>query len=450
MESYYEVNKSRKRRCNAIESEQLQEESGAMEYYQIRAGQKRDQSTSGFQSRLDKLYQEGELSTNDKKVVWAGMRREMDALVNQVMKFHAACGGSMFLMYAPPMALADKRAMDDPNMFRAFRFLRLNTDASEMHTLVNPALVQQLEQNFTKCRYKFFKSSTEPAASMPLPSVGSSSAAASSSTATSSSAVASSSTAASSSVAAPVVAEHIPLTEFSDILNTSIGDGNNTGEYSTFDDLDDIQPDVVAAEAPGPDPAPAPAPAPVPVAVAVAVEAPVPAGKKGKKLRKLTGPVQILTEEECVKASRIRGLFWTDDGMNVLQIPCPKPHWMTYERYAGPTETSVKSIIPPGTINFSNCDNSLRSFLDKGYYKNAGLTDLSNFVKWFKDNSSTMEARAELKAKLGGYLAGCLFPIINRWLFHYAAKHGGDEGDENARMERVIKAFKDVVNPPEA
>ena len=430
-ESEGEVKKSRKRTRTrtCIETHQLQEEQDIAQHFQERAEKQRDQSASGFQAVMDKLYQDKKLSAHEQKVVWSGMRREMTATVKRLMKLHAACGGTLLFMYAPPLALADEEAKDDPKMFQAFRMMKMNTEQGEMNKFLDPALVQQLEHNFTDYRYTF-NSNTEPAASIPLPSAGSSSA----------------------------EDERIPMTDFAEMLGMGIGDGNKPGNYSAFEDVMDDN--IVsewsewsewqdAAEAP----APAPAPAPVPVAVAVAVEAPAPApaaaGKKAKKQRKGTGDPNELTEAECVQVNRIKKLFLIE-GKSLMEYSCPKPEWITYEGYAGLTETSVTTINQPGTSKFYNCTTSLSSFLDKGYYKNVGLTDLSDFVKWFKDNSSTTGPRAELKEKLGGYLTGRLFPIVNRWLFHYAAKHGGDEGDENARMERVIKAFKDVVNSPEA
>lgn len=414
-----EVRKSRKRTRIAIETQQLQQEQEAAQRFQERADKQRDQSATGFQALMEKVYQSGEkLSTNEKKVVWAGMRREMKATVDKLMKLHAHCGGTLLFMYAPPLVLADEGAIDEPKMFEAFRMMKMKTEQEDMDKLLDPGLVEQLEDNFHKYRYTF-NSSAEPVAAIPLPSVGSSSAPA--------------------PVPAEDVADGIPMVDFADLLG--IGDGNNPGNYSAFEGLDIIQPDVVAAAAP------APAPAPLPVAVAALAETPVAAGKKAKKPRKCTGDPNELTDAESVQANRIKKLFLIE-GQSVMEYKCPKPGWMTYEGYAGSTETSVTTINQRDTTKFRDCTNSLSSFLDKGYYKDKGLTDLSDFVKWFKDGASTKGPRAEMKEKLGGYFTGRLYPIVTRWLFRYAAQHGGDEGDENARMERVIKAFKDVVTAP--
>ena len=105
---------------------------------------------------------------------------------------------------------------------------------------------------------------------------------------------------------------------------------------------------------------------------------------------------------------------------------------------------------PTGTKFFTNCTVSLVTFLDKGCFKDTGLTDLSNFMEWIKDGASTKTGRAAMKKALGPYYAGCVYPLFLRILFHYANKHGGNEGTEAERMARVIQAFKVDMSPPTA
>ena len=473
-----EVKKSRKRSRTAIETQQLLEEQEAQQHFQERADRQRVETPTGFQALMEKLHRGEKLSPNEKKVVWAGMKREMKATVKRLMKLHAACGGTFLFMYAPPLALANEGSADDPNMFQACRMLKMSTAEGEQNKFLKEDLVQQLEHNFIEYRYAF-NSTTEPAASIPFPypapAPASSSAAASSSSAPAPAAASSSSApapaaASSSSAPAPAAAEATgdDMVNFDDLLE-DIGDGNghNPGEF-VFDGLAVIQHDVVADVVASltPDAAEAVAvplaeAAAAPLAEAVAVplaeaaaaplaEAAVAAGKKAKKVRKATGDRNELTDEECVQVNRIKKLFYDENGKSVMEFPCPKPEWMTYDGYKGATETAVKTRNQPGTSVYKNCTTSLLSFFDKGYYKNYGLTDLNDFVKWFKDGCSTTGPRAEMKEKLGGYLAGRFFPIVTRWLFHYAAKHGGSTGNEDERMERVIKAFKKVVTPPVA
>jgi len=415
---------------HVIETMQVTSEKLAYDHFAKNAEEQRVKSASGFQALLHKVHKEGfkKLSAPEKKAVWAGMKREMTSTIKRLMKLQAACGGTTFFMYAPPMALAEEGGKDDPRMFQCCRTLQLSSvEKEEEDKVLDPSALKELTENFFNYRNNFH--SIDGGDDMDLlpedmdlkdllpEDMDLLSSAASSSNRSS----------------APTPGEHDAVGGMSDDeMDDAYGDLDGLPEAA---DVLLEYPEVPAPKGKGKGKGKGKAPAPAA------------AGKKTKKPR--TGDPNELTEAECVQAIRIKKLFLIE-GKSVMEYSCSKPGWMTYEGYAGPTEASVTTINQPGTNKFSNYTTSLSSFLDKGYYKNVGLTDLSDFLEWYKTNCSTKGPRGELKAKLGGYLAGCLLPIVNRWLFHFAAKHGGDEGDENARMKRVIKAFKDVVNPSEA
>ena len=443
--------------CSIVE-QQMQEEKDIKNHFQDRAEQQRDNLASGFQGLMEKIYSGDKLSVSEKKVVWSGMKREMNAIVKRMHKFHAACGGTMLFIYSPPMALKEEEADDDSKMFEAFRMLIMKSgDNEETDRLLVPSAMKELQDNFKKYRYGF-NSRVEPAGMPPLPA------------ATFSSGAACSSGPEAEPGPGPVANDdddnddddRLPLEGLYDM--TTVGDDEDEqdalfGEdYIAFADMDVT--DVLEHAAP------VAAATAAPVAAATAAPAPAPAKNKAKGKAKAKGAMtkqpgkakakgasmtkqpQFLTDPECIQVNNIKKLFYEDD-KSIMELSCPKPDWMTYEGYEGKTEIAVTTINRPGTTKFYNCTNSLVTFLGKGFFKGAGLTDLGDLVKWIKDGSSTKGPRAEMKKKIGDYYAGRVYPIFMRFLFRYASKHGGNSGDEEERMARVIQAFKaEVVNPP--
>ena len=182
----------------------------------------------------------------------------------------------------------------------------------------------------------------------------------------------------------------------------------------------------------------APTAAAVPTAVAAPAPAPAPASSGGEG--------RVLTAQERMLASRITQLFFEGD-KHIMELSVDRPDWL---EHAGWTEDfHTTKVNPPGTSVYRLCTTALTTFMSNGFFKDAGCTDLNNFVQWIKDSSSTNGSRKLLKDKMSGYHKGRVYPLLVRFLFYFANKHGGNTGDAKARMKLVNDKFRDLLSTTE-
>ena len=141
-------------------------------------------------------------------------------------------------------------------------------------------------------------------------------------------------------------------------------------------------------------------------------------------------PPHALTKTETIHVKKILSLLGSTPADSILSIEVSKPPAVVFKSVCDdclscPADTA-ENLWVYATIQLY----AFKTFMMSGYWYNMGCKNLLNFLDWIQSNIDTQEHRHAFKMKLGtiggyspAYFRATLFPILTRFLFHYASPY---------------------------
>ena len=141
-------------------------------------------------------------------------------------------------------------------------------------------------------------------------------------------------------------------------------------------------------------------------------------------------PPHALTKTETIHVKKILSLLGSTPADSILSIEVSKPPAVVFKSVCDdclscPADTA-ENLWVYATIQLY----AFKTFMMSGYWYNMGCKNLLNFLDWIQSNIDTQEHRHAFKMKLGticdytpAYFRATLFPLLTRFLFHYASPY---------------------------